>query len=591
MNNNRSLSRIKSASEQIYWEVKQIMKYKKVIKGLAGIVLFCSATALILNGCGGDKAPTPTPSATTASGVASLDAVANGTVSVKGSAAYSPEKTTSISSNGSYTVDVRGLIPPFILKAEGVGQAGDTQVLYSISRNGGQVNINPISDIAVAATADANATNGGALYTVRSGDEWHRRTTDNFYTVINNLRTVLAPLFALYQVSGNGVNDDDNEFEHDKSGLRAMLHDVRFVIRQKTVTVTNRQTGGLIFSAPLNNLSSGTFYPENLPAGTGGGSTSCTSFTYSDWGTCQSDNTQTRTVASSSPAGCTGGTPVLTQSCTYVPGPAACTYTYNAWGACQSNGTQTRTVATSSPAGCVGIPVLSQACTYVPTVTACTSFTYSGWGTCQADNTQTRTVATSSPAGCTGGTPVLSQACTYVPPVTACTSFTYNAWGACQSNNTQSRTVATSSPAGCTGGTPVLSQACTYVPPVTTCTSFTYSAWGTCQSNNTQTRTQLTASPAGCTGGTPVLSQSCTYVPPAQTCGTCHAIPPSTGAHSFHVTSRGYQCSTCHGTGYSSTAVTAATHINGVSNLVSTLNFNTATNTCGSPGCHASRTW
>lgn len=45
----------------------------------------------------------------------------------------------------------------------------------------------------------------------------------------------------------------------------------------------------------------------------------CTSFTYSDWGACQPDGTQTRTVISSSPAGCTGGTPVLSQSCTYVP--------------------------------------------------------------------------------------------------------------------------------------------------------------------------------------------------------------------------------------------------------------------------------
>lgn len=45
------------------------------------------------------------------------------------------------------------------------------------------------------------------------------------------------------------------------------------------------------------------------------------SFTYSAWSTCQSNGTQTRTVLSSSPRGCTG-TPVLTRSCTYVaPGP------------------------------------------------------------------------------------------------------------------------------------------------------------------------------------------------------------------------------------------------------------------------------
>ncbi|MDA8078078.1 MAG: c-type cytochrome [Nitrospiraceae bacterium] len=48
------------------------------------------------------------------------------------------------------------------------------------------------------------------------------------------------------------------------------------------------------------------------------------------------------------------------------PPPTACTYTYSAWSACQSNNTQTRTVISSSPAGCTGVPVLSQTCTYVP---------------------------------------------------------------------------------------------------------------------------------------------------------------------------------------------------------------------------------
>ena len=38
------------------------------------------------------------------------------------------------------------------------------------------------------------------------------------------------------------------------------------------------------------------------------------------------------------------------------PGSAACQYTYSAWGACQSNSTQTHSVVTSSPAICTGTP-------------------------------------------------------------------------------------------------------------------------------------------------------------------------------------------------------------------------------------------
>ncbi|MBA4373057.1 MAG: hypothetical protein C0402_09395 [Thermodesulfovibrio sp.] len=211
--------------------------------------------------------------------------------------------------------------------------------------------------------------------------------------------------------------------------------------------------------------------------------------------------------------------------------PAACTsYTYSAWSACQANNTQTRTVATKSPAGCTGNPaasLLTQACVYVPPVTACTSYTYSAWSACQANNTQTRTVATKSPAGCTGNpaASLLTQACVYVPPVTACTSFTYSGWSACQTNNTQTRSVVSSLPAGCTGGTPLLTQICNYVPPVTACTSFTYSGWSACQANNTQTRSVVSSLPAGCTGGTPLTSQACNYVPP--TPGNPRLISPA----------------------------------------------------------------
>jgi len=146
----------------------------------------------------------------------------------------------------------------------------------------------------------------------------------------------------------------------------------------------------------------------------------CTSFTYSAWSACGANGQQTRTVVSSAPAGCTGGSPVLTQACT--PPPATCTsFTYSAWSACDANGQQSRTVASATPAGCTGgSPVLTQACT-PPQPTTCTSFTYSAWSACDANGQQSRTVASASPAGCTGGSPVLTQACT-PPPTGACTS-------------------------------------------------------------------------------------------------------------------------------------------------------------------------
>jgi mono/diheme cytochrome c family protein len=250
------------------------------------------------------------------------------------------------------------------------------------------------------------------------------------------------------------------------------------------------------------------------------------SYTTGVWGACQLNGTQTRTVTAF-PAGCTGTQPAASQPCTYVPPAVTCTgFTYSAFtpAVCPSSGQQTRTVATSSPAGCTGgSPVLGQACTYVPPVVTCTAFNYSAWGTCSASGTQTRTVTSSVPAGCTGGTQVLSQTCT--PPPVACT-YTSGAWGTCSAAGTQTRTV-TASPSGCTGTPPASSQSCT--PPVVTCTSFTYSAVtpAVCPASGQQTRTVVSSAPAGCTGGTPIVTVACTYVPDGAAlytakCAGCH---------------------------------------------------------------------
>jgi hypothetical protein len=74
---------------------------------------------------------------------------------------------------------------------------------------------------------------------------------------------------------------------------------------------------------------------------------------------------------------------------------------------------------------------------------------------------------------------------------------------------------------------------------------------------------------------------------PTPVCGSCHAIPPASGHHSTH---SNRSCATCHGTGYSSTTVNAATHNNGVKNIVTTIGWNATNRTC-SNSCHGTHTW
>lgn len=203
----------------------------------------------------------------------------------------------------------------------------------------------------------------------RTGTEAERADTEaRFLAFLNELRDVpqLAPLFDLFHVPNPITVEDDAR----SAGLLQLLRAVRFTVSDGVLRITNRASGGLIYTAPLSNLGSGTLDAANLPGGAppppvGGGS--CTAFTYSAWSACSAAGTQSRTVLSSSPAGCTGGAPVTTQACTppATGGGTCASFTYSAWGACDAaTSTQTRTVLGASPAGCTGgAPVTTQACT------------------------------------------------------------------------------------------------------------------------------------------------------------------------------------------------------------------------------------
>jgi subtilisin family serine protease len=187
----------------------------------------------------------------------------------------------------------------------------------------------------------------------------------------------------------------------------------------------------------------------------------CSSWTYSDWSTC-TNSQQTRTVSSSSPQGCTGGNPVLTQSCT--PTPVACSsWTYLDWSTC-TNSQQTRTVSSSSPSGCIGgNPVLTQSCT-TPTPVACSSWTYLDWSTC-TNSQQTRTVSSSSPSGCTGGDPVLTQACVETLPTCTEADWACTSWSSCSTEGVKTRDCTQENE--CTGGTQMeIEMSCTPSPQI-----------------------------------------------------------------------------------------------------------------------------
>jgi len=340
-----------------------------------------AALALALAGCGGSPAPS---SSSTVSGIATAEEPVRSVV-LRDSSAPPQEMTAETDSEGAFSFDVSALTPPFMLKA--VDSSGASH--YALLSQPGTVTIDALTTAAVTSALESEddgeeEDDGGE----EKEEGWSRssRRAPGIESILSRLRTALAPLFQHYGVKRFGEDMDETR------AYRAMVREVGFTVKDGTFTATNKATGAVIYTAPLSDLASGVLHPENIPGA--------------------SD----------------GGTPT-------PPPPSSCTYTYSAWGACQSNSTQTRTVSASSPSGCTGgSPVLSQSCTYVPPVTTCTSFTYSAWGACQSSNTQTRTVSASSPSGCTGGSPVLSQACTYTPPLDGAALYTQYCSG-CHGNS------------------------------------------------------------------------------------------------------------------------------------------------------------
>jgi len=423
------------------------------MKNSVPVWLGAAALAVALSACGAGET-----SGSAVTGVALSDAPISGTVTITDSSAAVQTRSVSTRADGSFSVDVADLTPPYMLR---VADGGTTR-LYAVTGGNDNLDVNPITDMAFSA-----ASEGSDEETVfRTSDREERRTVSTRASaLLARLKAVLAPLFERYGITDPAV---------DKAAVRLLLADVRVTRDDGIVTVTNRETGAVIFEGPLRDLASGTFDPTAMPdgPGTGGGSGggTCTSFTYSAWGACTSGS-QTRTVLTSSPSGCTGGAPVTTQSCTsgtldgmalYDQYCAGCHGT----GKLGSSASSISSAISSNRGGMGSADLRALTSAQIAAIAAaggttgpatCTGFTYSNWGTC-TNGSQTRTVISSTPSGCTGGNPVTTQACTVTPAT--CTSFTYSAWGTC-TNGSQSRTVTASSPSGCTGGSPVLTQTCT----------------------------------------------------------------------------------------------------------------------------------
>src|SRR6185369_3769575 len=216
-----------------------------------------TAAALMMGGCSSSGSP----ASPTVSGIAATGAPIAGQVRLKDSSATPKEYTASTNSDGSYVFNVAGLTPPFIVKADWTNGAGP-QTLVSFANGPSTANITPLSHLIVATAAGGN--DPATLYT-----SWEPATrsqiANGLATATSQVKTRLQPLLAAYNVDYDPIS---GPFAANKTGMDAMLDAVKISIAEGTVTVTNRETGGTIFAAPMMNMASGTINTTNMPVAT-----------------------------------------------------------------------------------------------------------------------------------------------------------------------------------------------------------------------------------------------------------------------------------------------------------------------------------
>lgn len=222
------------------------------------LAVLVAMMAMVMGGCGGGGESGGVVSSTV-SGVAAAGAPLVGTVKLKDSSSPAKELPGTINIDGSFSFNVDGLKPPFILKAQGTA-SGTNYTLYSFSSGPGTANINPLANLAVA-----NAAGGAdlaALYTTPSAATMQLIAT-NLAKAVTDIQTKLQPMLTLYNATANPISDS---YVANHLGLDGVLDVIKVDISATgTVTLTNKLTNAVIYTGSISNFTSGTLATANIP--------------------------------------------------------------------------------------------------------------------------------------------------------------------------------------------------------------------------------------------------------------------------------------------------------------------------------------
>ncbi len=195
--------------------------------------------SLVIAGCGGGGGGAPP----TVAGVAAAGSAMIGQVSlVDAKGTLAPGSPMTLDASGGFAFNVAGMTPPFILKAEGtaggtsetletVGAASVT--LFSVAMGAGIANINPMSNIAVAATAGVNDPADVFNNTVANAP---KITQAALNTVVANMQSMMANVLIPY--GAGSTNPITGSYVANHTGLDAAFDVAGMDLDTATGTVT-----------------------------------------------------------------------------------------------------------------------------------------------------------------------------------------------------------------------------------------------------------------------------------------------------------------------------------------------------------------
>jgi hypothetical protein len=167
------------------------MRTKRILCYLLSLLL-----VLILSGCGNSASSGSGSTTTTVSGVAAKGIPISGPVTLKDKIGVQRGPVVT-DVDGKFSLDVTGLTPPFILKAEYTTSFG-TYPIFSIATGAGIANINPFTDLTLSLAINSDPALVFANQTSVQESALSKASIDAAQL---RLKTKLAPLLEKYGVT------------------------------------------------------------------------------------------------------------------------------------------------------------------------------------------------------------------------------------------------------------------------------------------------------------------------------------------------------------------------------------------------------